>query len=163
MSGTLKYHNACIPHLWPQTTDTNGCRFPRGNWWRTTLSFPEEAMSLMHPALHSTHPSMGHWGVCQFHHKKMPLYKTSYSVSLEFQVMIWFEKYSTVIPHFKSWCFVWFAGVHLKPTIQNYKLSTGKLSFELSPDVDPTLRSLVLRITPLCQHYSVVVQVRSQG
>ena len=40
----------------------------------------------------------------------------------------------------------------------SYKLSGGKVTFELSPDVDPALKALVFRITPLCEYYSVVVR-----
>lgn len=59
-------------------------------------------------------------------------------------------------------CFVGIGGMHIKPklaadtTSVNYK-SVG-IKFELDDNIDPTLRSLVFRITPLCQNYSTVVK-----
>ena len=32
-----------------------------------------------------------------------------------------------------------------------------KVQFEIDPKVNPTLRELLKRITPLCSHYSIVV------
>ena len=32
-----------------------------------------------------------------------------------------------------------------------------KVHFEIDPKVNPTLRELLKRITPLCSHYSIVV------
>ena len=36
------------------------------------------------------------------------------------------------------------------------------ISFELDPNVDPSLRELVNRITPVCKNYSVVVRLSRQ-
>jgi gamma-tubulin complex component 2 len=51
-------------------------------------------------------------------------------------------------------CFVGINGVHIKPV---QKKVGAKLSFEIDPKVNPTLRELLKRMTPLCNHYSVVV------
>ena len=52
-------------------------------------------------------------------------------------------------------CFIGIPGVHLKPKPNRI---AGKIEFELGLDIDPSLRALVLRITPLCEYYSNVVQ-----
>ena len=59
-------------------------------------------------------------------------------------------------------CFVGIGGMHIKPTLANDATSTnsksGSIRFELDENIDPTLRSLVFRITPLCHNYSIVVK-----
>lgn len=53
------------------------------------------------------------------------------------------------------YCFIGIEGSHIKP-IKN--ASTGHVDLKLDPSMDPSLRELVQRIAPLCQHYSTIVQ-----
>jgi gamma-tubulin complex component 2 len=59
-------------------------------------------------------------------------------------------------------CFVGIGGMHIKPALASDTPATNSKScaikFELDENIDPTLRALVFRITPLCQNYSTVVK-----
>ena len=50
------------------------------------------------------------------------------------------------------YCFVGINGVHVSPVKK-----ADKITFNIDPKVNPTLRELLKRITPLCHHYSTVV------
>ena len=50
------------------------------------------------------------------------------------------------------YCFIGINGVHVKPTRKG-----DKIHFDIDPKVNPTLKELLKRITPLCSHYSTVV------
>ena len=59
-------------------------------------------------------------------------------------------------------CFVGIGGMHIMPTLNSDSSTTSNkpsaLKFALDENIDPTLRALVFRITPLCQYYSTVVR-----
>ena len=50
------------------------------------------------------------------------------------------------------YCFIGINGVHVKPVKRDFRIQ-----FEIDPKVNPTLRELLKRITPLCSHYSTVI------
>lgn len=50
------------------------------------------------------------------------------------------------------YCFIGINGVHVRPLRKG-----DSVMFDIDPKVNPTLRELLKRITPLCSHYSTVV------
>ncbi len=53
------------------------------------------------------------------------------------------------------YCFVGINGIHIKP-VKKFVHGHTVIDFEIDPKVNPTLKELLRRITPLCQHYSTV-------
>ncbi len=53
------------------------------------------------------------------------------------------------------YCFIGIEGSHLKPARTG---PSNTLVIQADPTLDPSLRELLHRITPLCQYYSTVVQ-----
>ena len=53
-------------------------------------------------------------------------------------------------------CFIGIGGMHIRPTSDPSNRALVK--FDVDEGIDPTLRALVFRITPLCQYYSTVVK-----
>ena len=54
------------------------------------------------------------------------------------------------------YCLIGVEGTHLKPV----RSASGAVSIQVDPPLDASLRELLARITPLCSHYSNVVQGR---
>ena len=50
------------------------------------------------------------------------------------------------------YCFIGINGVHVRPVRKG-----DKIYFDIDAKVNPTLKELLKRITPLCSHYSTVV------
>ncbi len=61
-------------------------------------------------------------------------------------------------------CIVGIEGTHLKPLVERPPgAAVSTVTFPLDPTLDPSLRELLSRITPICQHYSVVVSFAEEN